>query len=301
MATHKLIRSSLPQSEQPRFEVVTITPADATRILSENPEPFRNPAQGRVKQYAEEMAAEGKWLLAGDPICFDRSGKLIDGRHRLCALELAKVSIDFVVAYNVDPMALWVKDTGQPRSAAQIIKSFRPGMPCPNIVVAAARWLVNYDEADRNDISLKAGYARRKNVSVQYLDQVIDENPGLAVSAYATRAFKNEEIKTLPWSIAAFAHFKASEANAPKADAFFKALGEGTAEKPHANWKLGRWCQLIRQDPAVHMNRYEACTVTIRAWIAYERGRDGVNLKYDPAQPIERFRCAEVAAKAKGA
>ena len=304
MATQKLPLSPRSQSEQPKVSLVRIAPEAAKAILAENDHPFRALSQSRVKQYADDMVRD-KWILTGDPIRFDKNGVLIDGGHRLAAVSFSKKGQDFIVMEGLDPESIWAIDTGMPRTAAQIIGRLRPELPNPAILVAAARWVENYRFAVETGSSLRVAYHRVRTLSTQWLDKVIQQhNPGLSASVLMTRVFKGRGIdpRTIPQSIAAFAHYNASLTDPLKASTFFASIAEGVVEKPKANWKLDQWIRVQRQQhPDRAIDRYEFCTLTIRAWKAYEAGRQGVNLKYDREAPVDLFLYDELAAKAKTA
>jgi len=62
---------------------------------------------------------DGKWDTdVAQTISFDVTGALIDGWHRLHAIEAANVALPFLVARNVDPHAFAHYDAGKARSLA---------------------------------------------------------------------------------------------------------------------------------------------------------------------------------------
>lgn len=98
--------------------VQLVTPDLARSWLDHNKEnrPIR---QAFVERWARTMRA-GKWRLTHEGIAFDTEGRLIDGQHRLLALVLAGVSVQFTVFRNVDPEARIVIGTGATRSAFDV-------------------------------------------------------------------------------------------------------------------------------------------------------------------------------------
>jgi len=74
--------------------------------------------KGVIQTYAEAMR-DGKWDTdVAQTISFDVTGALIDGWHRLHAIEAANVALPFLVARNVDPHAFAHYDAGKARSLA---------------------------------------------------------------------------------------------------------------------------------------------------------------------------------------
>ena len=76
-----------------------ISPDIAREMLSRN---FRNrPLNAhRVASYASSML-HGEWTQSPSPICFDTSGHLKDGQHRLSAIIKANIPVSLTIAYDV--------------------------------------------------------------------------------------------------------------------------------------------------------------------------------------------------------
>lgn len=71
-----------------------------------------------ICSYAEEME-NGTWdTNVAQTISFDTTGALVDGWHRLHAVEMADVTLPFLVARNVDPDSFANYDAGKARSLA---------------------------------------------------------------------------------------------------------------------------------------------------------------------------------------
>jgi len=71
-----------------------------------------------IESYADEMKS-GTWdTSVAQTISFDSTGALVDGWHRLHAVEKADVSLPFLVVRNVDPDSFANYDAGKARSMA---------------------------------------------------------------------------------------------------------------------------------------------------------------------------------------
>ena len=83
------------------FEIVEITPKIAREMLTKNVcnRSFRHTW---VSVLAQDML-NGNWELTPSPIIFDEDGTLIDGQHRLMAVEKSGVTCSFVVCTNAKP------------------------------------------------------------------------------------------------------------------------------------------------------------------------------------------------------
>lgn len=72
-----------------------------------------------IVKYSRDMI-NGLWLVNSDCLAFDVEGNLINGQHRLMALILAGVSIEFQVTYDLQAQAGMTMDQGIGRTATDI-------------------------------------------------------------------------------------------------------------------------------------------------------------------------------------
>jgi len=96
-----------------RFEL--ITPSDALQILE-----TQNIKNRRLKIWrCESLAAamrRGEWVTTHQGISFTKSGRLLDGQHRLRAVVLSKISVWMLVVRGLSDDAFKVIDVGSKRS-----------------------------------------------------------------------------------------------------------------------------------------------------------------------------------------
>jgi hypothetical protein len=103
-------------------EVIAITPDLAKKWLGDPYERQRSLSPTTIAKYARAMV-ENRWFEpALDPIAFTAEGKLLNGQHRLLALIKADMTIEMIVAYDVDPAIFDIIDTGRRRGAYQFIR-----------------------------------------------------------------------------------------------------------------------------------------------------------------------------------
>jgi hypothetical protein len=94
-----------------------ITPSIAIEMLKNN-DGNRRMKMPSVYRYSQEMK-NGKWKEdTGELIKISKTGKVLDGQHRLKAVILSGVSIYFHVAYGLSDEIFDVLDTGSLRNAA---------------------------------------------------------------------------------------------------------------------------------------------------------------------------------------
>lgn len=93
---------------------VTITPEIASKLL-ENNDINRSLSQDRVSRYARDMKA-GNWKLTSQGISLNKSGKLIDGQHRLYAVIKSGATIKSLVFYDCEDETILNYDSGMART-----------------------------------------------------------------------------------------------------------------------------------------------------------------------------------------
>ena len=107
-------------SNQSSFDtqVIRVSPLLAKQWLSKNLENNRNLSL-RYSQNLAKLMQKGEWKL-GEPIKFDKHGQLIDGQHRLQAVIIANLSVEFLVIYGYETESAQVLDRGKSRSLQDI-------------------------------------------------------------------------------------------------------------------------------------------------------------------------------------
>lgn len=113
------IKARAQDSSGARFNVVEITPDMAQKWLA-TMAPNRNPAVGRIRQYAEEMR-EGRWDLNGESIKLTSDGVVFDGQHRLMAIVESGVTVKSAVFFGDKPSTLFTVDVGRARHFSDIL------------------------------------------------------------------------------------------------------------------------------------------------------------------------------------
>lgn len=96
-----------------------VTPQQALQMLQHNygNRPLR---KSFVDQYVDDIL-RGKWKLSHQGIAISKEGRLLDGQHRLTAIVESGISIQMVIARNVDEASFFVMDRGKTRSLRDIL------------------------------------------------------------------------------------------------------------------------------------------------------------------------------------
>lgn len=135
-----------------KAEVVNVTPEYARQILAEQARLDEHAAvkqrridKNRVGQYANEMR-QGLWMLNGESIQFNGE-RLLNGQHRLAAVDQSGVTVPFLIVRGVDPSAFATIDQGKGRTIGDLLKM--RGMLYTSEVAGAARVAWLYENCGR--------------------------------------------------------------------------------------------------------------------------------------------------------
>lgn len=123
-------------NNQITFTKKLVTPEIATRLLSLN-EKNRKLRDFIVSHYSRQMV-DGVWKEdTGEAIKVSKSGRLIDGQHRMAAVVKSGVSLYFHFVENIDDDVFDVLDTGFVRNSADVfdIKEIKNGHVIPSVIV----------------------------------------------------------------------------------------------------------------------------------------------------------------------
>lgn len=207
--------------------VTTITPALAKQLLATNTKENRPIKTRAVHRYATIMAA-GDWMVS-QPILIDRSGRLIDGQHRLNAVVEARVNVPMLVIRGLDPEAFKVLDTGVKRSAGDVLSIH--GAPSCNNLAATIKVVIGFNERCLQDNHKWAEISSNARILAEYTRQ-----PARFDSAVAgSREFYNH----VKLSVTAMA---AAILVIPNAEAVLRAAHAGTQlENGSPEIALLRW------------------------------------------------------------
>lgn len=118
MAGANLVK--MPKKKVVTQIVTTIERIDRDRAVEylQKRAPHQRPIRiSHIESLAGDMT-RGEWDFTGEPIIFDDNGQLIDGQHRLEAVLLSGVSLDFVVTRGVAAKSYRNIDRGVTRSVA---------------------------------------------------------------------------------------------------------------------------------------------------------------------------------------
>jgi hypothetical protein len=161
---------SAPPVVPPRVTVVNITPGYA-RFLLDTKAPNRRVNFNHVARLAQVMRA-GRWRLNGESIKLNTRGEIVDGQHRLEACVMSDQDFTTVFVEDVSEDAFETIDTGQVRSAGDILSIYNHKNG--RYIAAAVRWVE----------TLRAGRLGFKRGSTfippDEVCRIVEREPGIA-------------------------------------------------------------------------------------------------------------------------
>lgn len=263
-----------------RNEIVRVDPETASRWLAHPFNRQRRVTESRMKTYSRAMT-EGRWLSPTlDPIAFTPSGELLNGQHRLRAVIDAGVTVEMLVAFDVDPGMFAVIDTPLGRRAAQFVRT-----PSAAHVTTTARHVLWYQErwptVPRGGSSLSFD----NDVLLAFIDAHEDE---------LVRAVRDNEGPRsnagIPHNSGATVLYIAREMGADEARVAAWVEGLSTGADLAANDPRLLLRNRMLTDPHARRDRGEAWQLTVRAFNAWIQNRTIETLLYQPdAEPPRVF------------
>jgi len=141
-----------------KSSVQTITPERAAELLRSS---FGKIQQRGVKSKVVANLVNaiegGRWQVTHQGIAIDEDGVVIDGQHRLMAIEQAGIPVEIMVTENVPRSAFTVIDVGAKRTTADSLHI--AGFTSTAVLAAAARLVLTWKAVEANPNTTTWGQA----------------------------------------------------------------------------------------------------------------------------------------------
>lgn len=162
------------------ISVENITPERAKQMLERNVRnrPLR---QSHVASLAKDMLAR-RWKNDGSPVRFSKTGKLLDGQHRLTAISVSGIAAQMVVITGLDDDVFDTIDTGSKRTMGDVLSL--QGFANAKLVASIGRMVHAYENTGHP--GLMAG----KSPSNTEMNEFISERPMIIEAAGVVRSSK---------------------------------------------------------------------------------------------------------------
>jgi hypothetical protein len=265
-------------------KVQSVSPQETAEWLSTKNYKNRALSEWTVAKYVQEMK-RGRWKLSGKPLIFGKSGRLLDGQHRLKACVVSNMPFETVVVYGAEDHVFDVIDDGKVRTMADVLGI--NDISNPHEVAAGLRFIWDYATG-----AWRTKGARTTIATKQLMEKMLDKHRAIRDSAkvYATLRKRTGGL-LLPPSLVVGLHYLFSLVDSDKADVFFTKFQSGlelTESDPVYALRQRLIGNERRKGGAVKLQQQAMYTYTVKAWNAYVKGKAirAQHLFYDADKPM---------------
>lgn len=197
-----------------------ITPSIAKKYLEQNIN-NRRYSQPVLLRYTADMI-NNKWKQdTGECIKISKTGRILDGQHRLKAVILSNCSIYFYVATNIDDSVFDVLDTGKARNSSDCF--YVAGIKASNTIPSMISYYNLLKDNKRSGVQINQKATNANLLEQYYQDEVFWDNIARSSNSWYVAFAKILK----PSMIGGFyAHFY--KLNLNKAEAFMNQLCTGS-------------------------------------------------------------------------
>lgn len=243
--------------------VMEITPEIARSFLT-HANPNNRPIRSAVHSYANDMRT-GNWRLNGEPICFDQTGMLVNGHHRLTACVEAGVPFQSLVCRGVQETDTY--DRGLNRSITDILKMSgitEENANSKRAIIVNILYL-SYKINNRNYMNFAPTYA-------SFLDicETFGESMNTAINCVPSGR-STPSIRTAPSYTAAWLHIM-DGANPERIKEFFSVVKSGYQEAKEDSPAITLRNYLLTNKSNTTRGRAKSTVQTYNALRDYLRG-----------------------------
>lgn len=249
-------------------QILDVTP-DMAREWLENNEVNRNIRRKLVDAYRRDMEA-GRWAFTAEPVQISRSGRLLNGQHRLSALSEAKGidSLRMVVATGLADQAQQLMDQGTSRNTRDALIMEHGHVKNVALVASLCRWLAAAPDLDPK---LSANALRFKITAAEQIE--VYRNHREVIDHVVSRANHfREHIPGSPTAIA-YAYYHMMQVDGSAAEEFFAGMldMEWAWKNDPRKAALRRLQVMFREEPTSMETGIMLVSVLSRAWNAWRK------------------------------
>jgi hypothetical protein len=266
--------------------VMTITPEMAEIMMERNvDEEWHNRPESPkgLRRYVAGMKAG--WKLTGETIIFSKSGRLVNGQHRLIACINSGCSFQCIVVFGIDDDAFKFMDSGITRTAGHIFAI--EDIPNATNIAAASRLLYGYKRSTSWD-------GRSPDVENDTLLEFYRDHTRLQDALTPARVLYAERLIPHRWGT--FCFYICAEKSRDEAADFFEKVGTGiglTNKSSPAYLIRKRLLENARSTSDSLSETYIGAYL-VQAWNAHRRGESRKIFRWRTEQnPNESFPRAE--------
>lgn len=262
-----------------------ITPSLGKEMMKHNvTDEWHNRPESSSALQRFAAAMERGWVLTGEPIIFSKSGRLLNGQHRLLAGIQSDVGFPTLVVFGIDDESFKYMDIGTRRTAAHIfsienVKNYAA-------MAAASKVVIAYDRR-----SIGSGEASGVKLVMENTDLLdwYHKNERLQHSLKFGQLMNDERFHSL--SVGTALHYICARKHRNNADEFFQMVGDGVgAKKGDPEFYLRKVLNDAAKDEKKRIHWATRAAFTVDAWNAARRGQNLRSLVWrtetDPSKPF---------------
>jgi hypothetical protein len=244
---------------QLELTVEYITP-DMARDWLEHNTHNRRMSDRLVMVYAQAMK-EGEWKLNGEPIIFDKKGRLQSGQHRLQAVVESDTPIWSVVVRGAEAEAIYSLDSGRRRRMTDVL-TLRGEKDVANLG-SAVTWWWRYTVGAMDRLG--------ESATTTHLLKVLDETPSIRESLTQGRRLHQSLGFSTGLMTALYMAFV--DRDQDDADFFVEQLAtQVNLDLTDPAYALVRWARNASRETRTP-SQVTVAAVTVKAWNAFREHR----------------------------
>ena len=149
-----------------KVTIEKIGPDEAAALLTTNTG-NRKLRKDRVDNYAKVMEA-GRWMLTGEAVKVDVTGRLLDGQHRLAAVVKSGATVQLLVCRGLEEETFKVLDSGMTRTIGDAFGTM--GKVNGNVIGATVSLVIAYEQGNVTSSRKRHGINRASVLDRYMLD-----------------------------------------------------------------------------------------------------------------------------------
>ena len=253
-----------------KVEIMRITPEVAAEMLNHN-ESNRGIAWLVVEKYARDMKRNA-WALNGQTLKFGKSGRLLDGQHRLQASVQCETSFPAIVVRGLDDAVFDTFDLGSRRAIGDVLRD-RDEINTSSLGTALRQlWLLQHGLIQ----------SRGAAPTIAELLDVLEQHPDLRESVRLQHKIRGVTAPTIILAL----HYIFTRVDDVKANWFLDRLSDGADLSPrHPILTLRDQLMRARNGRKITISDAERAAWTIKAWNAFCQNRPVATLKWQQLGP----------------
>lgn len=258
-----------------------VPPTTAKRILEGLNTGNRSLNEGHIRSLTRDINSDNWVPASGSMVTFDRSGKLLDGQHRLSAIILSGKALRLSLKFGMPEAAKKVIDTGRKRTAVDYLRMTEgPDAKYKLERASVARLIYGF----LNDQEHPASYSSNNKPTQSDISEILEEYDTEIMECVSSVYASGHIGKVVIQSYPAFVAFLARRTpHADKVPQFLELLTNGANMSNTHPIHVVRNRLLTNPDLRYQKSKEKTIGLLIRAWNLFVRDESTSNKMHTPA------------------